>query len=108
MYGGGMAAQQGANARQDATAATAAGATAAAAAPLMGREPAPNENLSRAERASLLPSFMATDTPASQNEQWQRLNADPLLAIKRQEAESLKRIKDNPVRMQEILQEVRV
>jgi hypothetical protein len=73
----------------------------------MGKQPAPDEHLSRAEQASRLPSFMAAGAPTSQNEQWARMTNDPLLAIKQQEQEALKRVKHNPVKMQQILKEVR-
>ena len=72
----------------------------------MGKQPAPEENLSRAEQAAMLPSFMATGAPTSQNEQWARMTNDPLLAIKQQEQEALKRVKQNPIKMQQILKEV--
>lgn len=72
----------------------------------MGKQPAPDEHLSRAEQAARLPSFMATGAPTSQNEQWARMTNDPLLAIKQQEQEALKRVKHNPVKMQQILKEV--
>lgn len=74
--------------------------------PLMGKQPAPDEHLSRAERAAALPSLLAAATPASQNEAWARLNNDPLLAIKKQEQDALKRVRENPVKMQQILKEV--
>jgi hypothetical protein len=73
---------------------------------LLGKAPAGDEHLSHAEKVSMLPTFYKTDTPASNNEQWNRLNEDPLLAIKRQEQQSLQRIKENPIKMQEILKEV--
>jgi hypothetical protein len=75
--------------------------------PLMGKQPAADEHLSRAERAAALPSLLAAATPASQNEAWARLNNDPLLAIKKQEQDALKRVRENPVKMQQILKEVR-
>jgi hypothetical protein len=75
--------------------------------PLMGKQPAADEHLSRAERAAALPSLLGAATPASQNEQWARLNNDPLLAIKKQEQDALKRVRENPVKMQQILKEVR-
>lgn len=123
MYAGSLAAKHEAQARQDAAAAgsSAAAATAAAAAgvptalekqqqqqeaPLMGKQPAPDEHLSRAEQASRLPSFLAAGAPTSQNEQWARMTNDPLLAIKQQEQEALKRVKHNPIKMQQILKEV--
>lgn len=74
--------------------------------PLLSKAPAADEHLSRAERAAKLPSFLAADTPASQNEQWARLNNDPLLAIKKQEQDALKRVRENPIKMQQILKEV--
>lgn len=73
----------------------------------MGKAPAPDEHLSRAERASMLPSFMAAGAPTSQNEQWARMTNDPLLAIKQQEQEALKRVRHNPIKMQQIMKEVR-
>lgn len=131
MYAGSLAAKHEAQARQDAagagaggssSAAAAAGGAAAAAAagvptalerqqqqqeaPLMGKQPAPDEHLSRAEQAAR-PSFMAAGgVPTSQNEQWARMTNDPLLAIKQQEQEALKRVKQNPIKMQQILKEV--
>ncbi len=72
----------------------------------MGKQPAPDEHMSRAEQAARLPSFMAAGAPASQNEQWARMTNDPLLAIKQQEQEALKRVKQNPIKMQQILKEV--
>lgn len=72
----------------------------------LSKAPAPDEHLSRAERAVQLPSFLTTDTPASQNEAWARLNNDPLLAIKKQEQDALKRVRQNPIKMQQILKEV--
>jgi len=124
MYAGSLAAKHEAEARQEAAAAGTSSAAAAAAAaagvptalekqqqreeaPLMGKAPAPDEHLSRAERASMLPSFMAAGAPTSQNEQWARMTNDPLLAIKQQEQEALKRVKHNPIKMQQILKEVR-
>jgi Pre-mRNA splicing factor/N-terminal domain of CBF1 interacting co-repressor CIR len=117
MYGGSMASKKAADAAASGVASAAAGAPTAAAtaaaaaapheAPLMGRPPAADEHLSRAERAALLPTFLATATPAGQNEAWARLNNDPLLAIKKQEQDALKRVRENPVKMQAILKEVR-
>jgi hypothetical protein len=102
MYAGSLAAKH-------AAAAGAAGAQQQPAEqPLMGKQPAPDEHLSRAERAAALPSLLAAATPASQNEAWARLNNDPLLAIKKQEQDALKRVRENPVKMQQILKEVRV
>jgi hypothetical protein len=77
-----------------------------------------------------LPSFYASNTPASQNENWSRLNNDPLFAvsaphalstaralsstcslscalqIKRQQQDQLRKIKENPVKMLELLKAV--
>lgn len=122
MYAGSLAAKHDAQARQDAAAAGASSSSAAAAAgvptalerqqqqqeelPLMGKAPAPDDHLSRAEKAAQLPSFLAASTPVSQNEQWARMTNDPLLAIKQQEQEALKRVKQNPIKMQQILKEV--
>jgi hypothetical protein len=126
MYAGSLAAKHEAQARQDAAAATAAAApaapptagvpTAAAMQHQVQQQEQPlasaaaarhqNDDLSRAERAVQLPSFMAADTPASQNEQWARLHNDPLLAIKKQEQDALKKVRENPIKMQQILKEV--
>jgi hypothetical protein len=83
MYQGGLVARQEADqriaAQEAATAATTAAATsdapppAAESLPPGGPAPAP-----------ALPSFYSEDTPASANEMWQRLHADPLFAIKQQ------------------------
>ncbi|GFH13146.1 Cir_N domain-containing protein, partial [Haematococcus lacustris] len=98
MYAGSLAAKEDAAKRQEEAllgqrAATLTGATQ------------PME-ISRAEVASALPTVHAVALPASQNEEWNRLNNDPLLLIKRQQHEQLKRIKENPIKMQEILKEV--
>jgi hypothetical protein len=103
MYGAAMGARTDAQARLDTQ--QQQQQQAAAAQPL-SKGPAADEHLSRAERVTQLPSFYRNDTPQSQNEQWARLNNDPLLLIKRQEQQSLQRIKQNPVKMQEILKEV--
>eukprot|EP00191_Tetraselmis_sp_GSL018_P009730 CAMPEP_0177609484 /NCGR_PEP_ID=MMETSP0419_2-20121207/19119_1 /TAXON_ID=582737 /ORGANISM="Tetraselmis sp., Strain GSL018" /LENGTH=437 /DNA_ID=CAMNT_0019104423 /DNA_START=97 /DNA_END=1412 /DNA_ORIENTATION=+ len=62
---------------------------------------------SRCEKASVLPSFYAEDVPMAALEQWQRLNNDPLFAIKRQEAAARAKIKSNPVKMMEIQKEIK-
>ncbi|KFM23213.1 Pre-mRNA-splicing factor CWC25 [Auxenochlorella protothecoides] len=49
-----------------------------------------------------LPAFYSNDTPASANEMWQRLHADPLFAIKHQEQSARRSILANPVQMQAI------
>jgi len=100
MYVAGMQAKADAAARGGATG-------SASEAPLGGGvQPAEEDNVSRADRVAALPSFLRTDTPASQNEAWARLNADPLLAMRKQEMERVKTVKENPVRMLEIMQEV--
>lgn len=53
-----------------------------------------------------LPSFYAEDTPASANEMWQRLHADPLFAIKQQELASRRSILSNPLKMEAIKSKV--
>jgi len=60
----------------------------------------------RVDKVATLPSFYQDDTPKSTLEQWQRLNNDPLFAIKRQEAAARARIKSNPVQMQAIKREL--
>ncbi|GAX83794.1 hypothetical protein CEUSTIGMA_g11219.t1 [Chlamydomonas eustigma] len=64
------------------------------------------QEMSKCEQTSALPSFMTNATPASQNEAWARLNNDPLLMIKKRQADQLKSIRDNPIKMQQIIQEV--
>lgn len=70
------------------------------------KPPAPEDNLSRAEQAARAQSLFKADTAVGATEAWQRLNNDPMLMIRKQEQESLKRIKQNPVKMQEIWSEV--
>ena len=77
MYQGGVGQRQEADQRH---AAQEAAAAAAASAPAAG-ESAPPGGAAPAPR---LPSFYQEDTPASANEMWQRLHADPLFAIKQQ------------------------
>ena len=80
MYQGGLVARQEADQRN---AAQEASAAAGAAAP----PPATAEGLPpgvAAPPGPSLPSFYSEDTPASANEMWQRLHADPLFAIKQQ------------------------
>jgi len=67
----------------------------------------PRETTSRVQQVSVLPSFYVDDTPHSANEAWARLNNDPLMMIKRQEQEAIKRIRQNPVQMERIKKEVR-
>ncbi|KAI8472763.1 MAG: hypothetical protein J3K34DRAFT_367180 [Monoraphidium minutum] len=68
---------------------------------------APEENLSRAERAAMAPSLFKADAAVGATEAWQRLNNDPMLMIRKREQEQLKQIKSNPIKMQEIWSEVR-
>ncbi len=44
--------------------------------------PPPPPPRPQAEQLSLLPTFYAAATPASQNETWLRLNNDPLFAVR--------------------------
>lgn len=53
-----------------------------------------------------LPSFYTAATPAAQNEMWQRMTNDPLVAIKQQEKAALERLRSNPVVMNRIKAEV--
>ncbi|EFN52728.1 hypothetical protein CHLNCDRAFT_26343, partial [Chlorella variabilis] len=92
MYQGGLVARQEADQRLAAAEATVAANAAATAA---GGGEAPR-----------LPAFYSEDTPASANEMWQRLHADPLFAIKQQELAARKNIVANPVKMLEIKQQV--
>ena len=62
---------------------------------------------SKCELVSQLPSAYTEDTPQSRNEQWQRLQNDPLFAIKRQQQSALAKVRKNPVKMQAIRNEVR-
>jgi hypothetical protein len=111
MYQGGLVARQEADQRlaaAEATVAANAAATAAGggevaviAAP-QGATAAPGGR----SQAPTLPSFYSEDTPASANEMWQRLHADPLFAIKQQELAARKNIVANPVKMLEIKQQV--
>ncbi len=56
---------------------------------------------------AFLPSAYSENTAQSRNEVWSRMQNDPLLAIKRQQQNALKKIRSNPVHMQSIRQEVR-
>lgn len=96
MYQGGMAAREDAQKRQEEH--------------LLGKAATLDDkpgHTSRCEEVAALPSLYKAGTPQAQNETWQRLNNDPLLAIKRLEQEQLKSIRNNPVKMQEILKEVK-
>lgn len=111
MYQGGLVARQEADQRLAAAEATVAanaaataaggGEVAAIAAPT-GATAAPGGPA----QAPRLPAFYSEDTPASANEMWQRLHADPLFAIKQQELAARKNIVANPVKMLEIKQQV--
>lgn len=81
MYQGGLGQRQEADERHAAQEASVVAAAAAAAAPAPAGEGAPPGG---AAPASRLPAFYHEDTPASANEMWQRLHADPLFAIKQQ------------------------
>jgi len=51
-------------------------------------------------------SLFVDDTPKSMNEQWARLNNDPMLMMKQQEMQALAHVKKNPVKMAQIRREV--
>jgi hypothetical protein len=84
----------------------AGGSAPAAEAPLC-KPAAPEDDLSRAERAAMAQSLYKADVTVGATEAWARLNNDPMLMIRKQEQEALKKIKSNPVKMQEIWSEVR-
>eukprot|EP00884_Botryococcus_braunii_P018768 jgi/Botrbrau1/5575/Bobra.97_2s0006.1 len=95
MYQGGMVAKQEADKRAEEQ--------------LLGVKEAPlkDENaVSRVEAVTALPSFYAEDTPASANEVWSRLHADPLFAMRQQEASQRKAILSNPVQMDNIKKQI--
>lgn len=60
---------------------------------------------SQCERVTSLPSAQAQDL--SRNENWLRLQNDPLFAIKRQQQLALEKIRKNPVKMQQLREEVK-
>jgi hypothetical protein len=91
---------------QNAGASQGPGGAPAAEQPLC-KPAAPEDNLSRGERAALAPSLYKADVSVGATEAWARLNNDPMLLIRKQEQEQLKKIKSNPVKMQEIWSEVR-
>jgi hypothetical protein len=65
------------------------------------------QEVSKCEAASNLPSFTASASVAQgQNEAWARLNHDPLLMIKKRQQDQLKALRENPVQMQKIIEEV--
>jgi hypothetical protein len=80
MYGGGMAALEDQKKREEEH--------------LLGKpvELTSAEDVTRVERTTQLVSLAAAP-PQSQNENWQRLNNDPLFMIKQQEQEQLKRVR---------------
>ena len=104
MYQGGVAARQEADQRNEAAAAAAPAAAPASVTAPPGERAAPGIG---GGGAGGLPSFYSEDTPASANEMWQRLHADPLFAIKQQELGARRSIVANPVRMQEIKSQAR-
>ncbi|PNH05026.1 Tetratricopeptide repeat protein 13 [Tetrabaena socialis] len=95
MYGSGLQAQQDAEKRREEML---TGKTEIVVAPEQRMQ-----ETNRAEQVAQLPSLNATAAPASQNENWLRLNNDPLFAIKRQQQEQLAKLKENPVKMMELL-----
>ncbi|GIL49343.1 hypothetical protein Vafri_5718 [Volvox africanus] len=95
MYGSGLQAKQDAEKRREDML---TGKTEVALAPEQRAQ-----ETSRAEQVALLPTFYASATPASQNETWLRLNNDPLFAIKRQQQEQLSKLRENPIKMMELL-----
>lgn len=80
MYQGGLGQRQEADQRHAAQEAAAAASAAATQAPADTDAAQPGG----APAAPSLPAFYSEDTPASANEMWQRLHADPLFAIKQQ------------------------
>lgn len=59
------------------------------------------------EKASNVPgSIFGQGEVKSQNELWQRMTHDPLVAIKLQEEQALRRIRENPVRMEAIRSQI--
>jgi hypothetical protein len=50
--------------------------------------------------------FQKADDPASKNDAWRKLHSDPLLAIRQQEQAALAKIKQNPVQMMMLKQQV--
>ena len=59
---------------------------------------------SKCERVTSMPTSELKE--ASRNENWLRLQNDPLLAIRRQQQSAMEKIKKNPVEMQRIREEV--
>lgn len=104
MYQGGVGARQEADQRQEAVT-TLGGAGAGNS--KTAREEQEEGLTGRAGAVAALPSFYSEDTPASANEMWQRLHADPLFAIKQQEVTARRTILSNPVQMQAIKKQVK-
>ena len=100
MYQGGVGARQEAEQRQ-------AAAAAGTMAPGPSSTAPPGQAPDRATAAAALPAFYSEDTPASANEMWQRLHADPLFAIKQQEVSTRRNILTNPVQMQAIKAQIK-
>ena len=111
MYQGGVGARQEADQRTATTMqemATRGGAIDAkeVSAPIQV-EPAVDDRIkqgapSQLQASATLPKFYSEDTPASANEMWQRLHADPLFAIKQQELAVRQEIISNPRKLQAI------
>jgi len=104
MYQGGVGARQEADQRQNAADNTLGGG---AGTTKTAREEQEDDLPGRAGAVAALPSFYSEDTPASANEMWQRLHADPLFAIKKQEVTARRTILSNPVQMQAIQKQVK-
>eukprot|EP00240_Pyramimonas_obovata_P004754 CAMPEP_0118957582 /NCGR_PEP_ID=MMETSP1169-20130426/62180_1 /TAXON_ID=36882 /ORGANISM="Pyramimonas obovata, Strain CCMP722" /LENGTH=424 /DNA_ID=CAMNT_0006905671 /DNA_START=995 /DNA_END=2267 /DNA_ORIENTATION=+ len=65
-----------------------------------------DKKLKKMETKQAPGALFLDDTPKSMNEQWARLNNDPMLMIKQMEMERLKHVKNNPVKMAQIKKEV--
>ena len=92
MYQGGVAARQEADQRQEAA---------------VEKQQSQQQAVPAADTAVNLPSFYASENPASANEMWRRMHSDPLFAIKQRELAARKSIVANPVQMASIKQQVR-
>jgi hypothetical protein len=56
--------------------------------------------------ASAPGSLFVEEKPVSANDTWRKLHSDPLLLIRQQEQAALARIKNNPVKMEQLRKEV--
>ena len=100
MYQGGLAAKEDAAKRADEH-------LLGKAATLSNTQQQQQQEVSKCETASQLPSFASSASIAQgQNEAWARLNHDPLLMIKKRQQDQVKALRDNPVQMQKIIEEV--